>query len=90
MGLFPARCVEGSGEGSTVNLGSPHLCPGHMVPKWPLFVIASQLWDPFHPLGDSSDRNTGFKLTMHLVTTTTAQPKKTKTQTAQNKTEPKT
>lgn len=86
--LPPAAWAEAGEEAQLTRLRP--LCPGHRVPKWPLSVTASQLWDPFHPLGDSRDRNTGFKLTMHLVTTTTAQPKKTKTQTAQNKTEPKT
>lgn len=90
LGTVSCQAVEGSGKGSTVNCTPPPHGPGHTVPKWSLFVTASQLWDPFHPLGDSWDRNTGFKLTMHLLTTTTAQPKKTKTQTAQNKTEPKT
>lgn len=69
----------------------PTRAPYPVVPKWSLFVKASQLWDPFCPLGDSWDRNTGFEFTMHLVTTTTAQAKKTKTKqhkTRQN--EPKT
>lgn len=76
-GLPPVSGPEG--RLGTSYPGAPPCAPCPVAPEWSLFVKASQLWDPFRPLGDSWDRNTGFELTMRLVTTTTAQAKKTKT-----------